>query len=104
MPRDIWISTVSSNLARVIDLRRLIGLGKGAGPSLATRWRKFFRWLRSFLPRAGGMPGFFFFCSSVGAAAAGVALGAAAGAVSPTGAAGDDLSPLSPLSALGVLG
>src|SRR5438128_3722987 len=108
MPSDIWTSTVSSNLVRFIDLRRLIAFGKGAGPSLAIRWRKFLIWLRSFLPRAGGTPGFFFFCFSplaVGAAGFGAALGGAtggvAGAAPPGGGAGEVLSDFSPLGALG---
>src|SRR5947209_6768131 len=88
-PRDMWTSIVSSNLLRFIDLMRLIALGKGAGPSLAMRWRKFLIWLRSFLPRAGVTPGFFFFCLSPWAedttAALGGAAGAAAGTASPGG-------------------
>src|SRR5579863_9959278 len=112
MPSDIWISIVSSNLLRFIDLSRLIALGKGAAPSLAIRCLKFLIWLRNFLPRAGGTPAFFFFCLSPSADETGAAFGAlgaspagaVGGADSPGGGAGEPLAALSPLSALGARG
>ena len=58
MPSFMWISTVSSNLARLTDLSRLMAFFSGTGPSLLSRWAVFLSWLRSFLPRRGATPGF----------------------------------------------
>ncbi len=57
MPSDMWISTVSSNLARLICLSSAMACLSGAAPSLAIFWWSFLIWLRSFLPRRGGWPG-----------------------------------------------
>ncbi len=60
MPSFMWISTVSSNLARLSFLSSATACLSGTGPPSRSFFSTFLRWLRSFLPRRGGTPGFFF--------------------------------------------
>src|SRR5579875_1411033 len=106
MPSDIWTSTVSSNLARLICLSRAIACLSGGAPALASFWRSFLSLLRSFLPRRGERPGrrpFFFWVATVaaGAAAAAAGVAVAVGAGASDGAA--SLAAAGVAAALGVL-
>src|SRR5438552_2022850 len=101
MPRDMWISTVSSNFTRFNCLSIPTARFNGTGTSLASFWRRLRRWFFSFLPRGGAWPGCFLrFLTSpsvAGLAAAGAAgLAAAgvgdAGGAAPASAAGAVLS------------
>src|SRR5579875_2034621 len=102
MPSDIWTSTVSSNLARLICFKRAMACLSGGAPALAIFCRSFLSLLRSFLPRRGGRPGCrpFFLTGAAGAAVV-----AATGAATGEGATGGAGSPaaagaFSPLGAL----
>src|SRR5947209_7654921 len=110
MPSDMWTSTVSSNLARFIDLSRLTALPMGTGPSLAIFCTWLLRWLRSFLPRFGLMPGclplvFFFGWSPAAAGPAPPAEGVAFAAAAPSacGASGLAFGSFGFLGCLGSL-
>src|SRR5262249_25911700 len=89
MPSDMWTSTVSSNLARLICFRSDTAFFSGAAPSLASRCWMFFSWLRSFLPRRGARPARFrFFVGSPALGALGAASALASGFVSALASAG----------------
>src|ERR1043165_24611 len=102
----MWISTVSSNFARLAALSKVTALASVAGVSLIMRCVVFLITLRSFLPRAGQTPArFFFLPGSGGALGAFGAAGASAFGASPAGvSAAGAFGALGGLAFFGLIG